>query len=174
MSCVAGIVEDGKIWMGGDSAGTTDDGLQYSCLRSKVFHNGEVLIGSVGDGRVQDLFENHEMPDIPLGLGAIWHVVTWMEVILASEQPAKEGSKLAPGCMVGVRGELFVVSENYNYVQPRQGYWAIGSAGEIALGSLYATAEDGDMSIEDRIEMALAASAEFHSTVRAPFTILSL
>jgi hypothetical protein len=65
VTAIAGIVENGKVWMGGDSAAT--DGWLRQCILAdpKVFVNKDFLIGNTGSVRIMQLLEHEFSPPTP-------------------------------------------------------------------------------------------------------------
>lgn len=73
--------------------------------------------------------------------------------------------------LVGVRGRLFEIGEDYQVGELADGYAAVGCGAEIALGALHATVDAG-MSLQTRAVAALEAAAHFSTGVRPPFTVV--
>ncbi|WP_019058154.1 hypothetical protein [Streptomyces prunicolor] len=70
--------------------------------------------------------------------------------------------------LVGVHGRLFEIHDDYQVGEPMEGYAAVGSGDDLALGALHATAELG-LKPRERLTAALRA-ADHHSTyVSAPY-----
>ncbi len=61
-----------------------------------------------------------------------------------------------------------MIDRDYQVSESADGYAAIGTGDDVALGALYATASMG-MVLEHRLEVALAASAHHIKDVRGPF-----
>ena len=56
MTCIAGLIEDGNIWIGGDSAAVT----HYRMMKradTKVFINGPFLIGFTSSYRMGQILQ---------------------------------------------------------------------------------------------------------------------
>lgn len=73
--------------------------------------------------------------------------------------------------LVGFRGRLFEVQDDYQVTESVNGYAAVGSGARIALGSLYATPH---LMPEQRIELALQAASQYDAYVRPPYLIQCL
>lgn len=69
--------------------------------------------------------------------------------------------------LVGYRGRLFVINTDFCVMQPKLNYWAHGSGGEYALGSLYSTCNTKEP--KKRITMALDAASAFSPSVAPPY-----
>lgn len=179
MTAIVGIVEEGKVWIGGDSAGVGGLSMQ---TRSdpKVFTNGEFLIGYTSSFRMGQILEHHLSSPVPYeGEAGMAYMVK--RFIPAVKQALKEhgfqqsenGQDIGGTFLVGYRGELYEIESDYQVARVQQRYHAVGCGRDLALGSLFTT-NQYDIDPEERIEIALNAAAEFSAGVRAPFTILSV
>lgn len=177
MSCVVGLVRDGCVWIGADSAATTDEGLQYICKQGKVFCKGTALIGATGSTRLMNLLELEPAPEFADDISL---VVGWMRKIVEDEGSEDEDFVLS--CLVGLDGKLFVVAVDCGVIEPMQGYWAIGSGGNFALGAMSVLVGRGKplaaviplpepLDAEFIIRTALSVSAQHCATVRPPFVV---
>src|SRR6266436_5359026 len=61
MTCIAGLADNGKIYMGGDSAATNGWGLTI-LKEPKVFRNKDFLIGCAGSARILTLLRHSFVP----------------------------------------------------------------------------------------------------------------
>jgi ATP-dependent protease HslVU (ClpYQ) peptidase subunit len=85
----------------------------------------------------------------------------------------EDGSQSFDGALlVAVRGNLFVIDEDFQVGEHADGYAAIGSGGSVALGALHAT--DGYLPHDKRVIAALKASERFCAGVRGPFITQTL
>ena len=75
--------------------------------------------------------------------------------------------------LVGVRGRLFAVYDDYQVASAADGFAAVGCGDQVALGALYATAGTG-MRPRARVRTALAAAERFSGGVRGPFVVEKL
>ena len=73
--------------------------------------------------------------------------------------------------LVGVRGRLYTIYDDYQVAQAADGFAAVGCGDQIALGALYATAGTG-LKPKARITVALRAAERFSAGVRGPFICL--
>lgn len=178
MTAIVGIVEDGKVWIGGDSAGVGGLSMQ---IRSdpKVFKNGEFVIGYTSSFRMGQILEHHLSAPLPYEgeSGMAYMVKRFIPAVKAQLrdhgfQRCSEGQDSGGTFLVGYRGELYEVEDDYQVARVQQRYHAVGCGRDLALGSLYTT-NQFEMSPKERITTALSAAAEFSAGVRAPFTIIS-
>lgn len=180
MTCIIGMEHNGKVWMGGDSAGTAGNMQQRIRADKKVFVKGEFIIGFCGSFRMGDLLKHTlELPDT-VGVTdpdkfMVNQFVDTLRNVLETEN--KNGGltghdKLVPSILVGFRGRLYNVESDYQCGRPEDGFDAVGSGSSVAVGAMH-----GSKSItspKSRILAALEASARNDAAVRPPFHVLSL
>ena len=71
--------------------------------------------------------------------------------------------------LVGYRGALYCIDEDYHVGRSALGYEAIGCGDHFALGSLASTSGNP----KARVQMALYSAALHSTSVCEPFTVLS-
>jgi len=177
MSCVVGVVQNGCVWMGGDSAATDAGGLQTVCANPKVFRRENYLVGAVGTWRLIQLLRYENLgpldpanPDISVEVWADdFAEMCRVKALLNAEGEIRDEAMV----MLGFAHKLYVVQKDFGVIVSQRGYDAIGTMAteSVALGNLWAT--EG-IAGEDRVRLALEASAEFCATVRPPFVIETL
>jgi len=178
MTAIAGIVCDGKVWIGGDSAGTNYLFKMETRTDPKVFVNGEFVFGYTSSFRMGQLLEHEFTPPTPHegDDGVAYMVKRFIPAVKATlksggYQKTSEGQDEGGTFLVGYRGTLYQVYSDYQVARVRQGYQACGCGETLILGSLPAT-DRYDISPKDRIIMALEAAEQFSAGVRGPFTVL--
>lgn len=176
MTCIAGIAQNGKVWMGGDS-GTCGEVSQVDAIPKVVKRNG-VLIGTCGDARLADLMRFClKVPRLKKDEDVDSFMASRFTAAIRKcfsdhAYPHKEYDSAYDGMMlVGIKGRLYEVDGNYALSRVADGYNAIGSGAQVALGALEVT--QGEKA-EKRLEAALRASAKYCDGVLAPFTIESV
>lgn len=180
MTCIVGFVEGNTVWMGGDAAGTNDWLHQDLYERPKVFRNDGALIGSCGSARQADLLLHVlKVPDHdPRMTIEKYMVKVFIDAVRECFKAGgvggvKEGVEQSQGhFLVGYKGSLFAIYDDYQVREPRTKYAAVGCGAQIALGALFAS--DHVAGGRDRVEIALRASERFSAGVRGPFHIEAL
>ncbi len=199
MTCIVGIAENGKVYIGGDSAGVA--GLSLS-VRSdeKVFKNGEFLFGFTTSFRMGQLLRYSFSPpergekvedDKYLVKAFIDSVRSCLKDggFAATKNSVEEGGTF----LLGYRGKLYTVESDYQVAKAADSFAAVGCGDQIAHGSLFATSPENLAALQGvpletfrmafagsvldpnrRIEMALKAAERFSAGVRGPFTILEI
>jgi len=177
MTCIVGLVDNGDVWMGADSAAARDWELRHRS-DPKVFRNGPFLLGFTTSFRMGQLLRFAFKPPAPPRRGNLdrFLATTWIDAVrkcLTSGGFAKKKDAVESGgeFLVGVSGHLFIVYCDYQIGESRDRMDAVGCGSDLALGALFATA---GMRPRQRIRIALEAAEHFSSGVIRPFKILSL
>lgn len=174
MTCIVGLVEDGKVYIGADSAAA--DGWEVrATLLPKVFRNGELIIGYTTSFRMGQILEHHfAVRSIEEGESLQAYMVKGVaeaaRECLKSHGFSKVDSNQESGgqFLIGFRGRLFLMDSDFQVNEFADGMEAIGAGRQYALGVLKVLQGDA----HSRIMAALEASAYFCKGVLAPFTIL--
>lgn len=180
MTCIVGLEKNGKVWMGGDSAGTSMNMNQRIRADKKVFIKGEFIIGFCGSFRMGDLLKHaFNIPGtedvVDSDSFMVNQFVDSLRDLLETENK-KAGlagnDRLVPSILVGFRGRLYNVEGDYQCGRPEDGYDSVGSGSSVAVGSMYASRHV--TSARKRIESSLKAASRNDAAVRPPFHILNL
>lgn len=178
MTCIVGLVENGVVYIGGDSAGT--DGWLSQTIRadSKVFRNGDFLFGFSGSFRMGQLLRfsfkaPYHRPEVETYEYMCTSFVDEVRKTLRDGGFARNESGEERGgfFLVGYRGRLFKIEWDYQVGESVDGYASVGIGADLALGALFVTSGTEPT---QRITKALEASAYHNAGVRAPFVVLSV
>jgi hypothetical protein len=147
MTVIAGLVHDGRVTMGGDPAGARQL-LRYT-FTPPTIEPGECL--------------------------ERYMATTFVDAVrfcLKAGGWAKKDSEHETGgqFLVGIRGRLFRIEDDYQVGEALDGYNAVGCGDDVVKGALFATAGRPPA---ERIRTALEAAERWNNGVRGPFTILS-
>lgn len=176
MTCIVGIEHDGNVTIGGDSAAV--EGMRITTrLDPKVFRVGPYLIGFTDSFRLGQLLRFAlDVPEQSSTVSDFEHLCTvFVDAVrgclrdggVAREEHGEETGGLF---LVGYRGALYCVENDYHVGRAAIGYESIGCGSEFALGSL-ATSTG---SPRRRVLRALEAAALHSSGVCPPYTIESI
>lgn len=182
MTCIIGLVDKDRIYMGGDSAGSNGYGIRTTA-DPKVFINRNFIFGFTSSFRMGQLLHyNFTPPERVLGRPLYQYMIT--DFINSVREVFKDsgfittdhGQELGGTFLVGTEGRLFRIEDSLQVLEMSIGYDACGCGEDYALGSLYSTnnIEEYKMEPQHRIITALNAAQEFSAGVRAPFNILHL
>ena len=174
MTCIVGVVENNKVYIGGDSAGIAGYNLTVR-KDKKVFRNGDFIVGGTSSFRmIQLLRYAFEPPHYDENTDLEKYMATTFvdsvrERFKRGGYAQVESQQESGGhFLIGFRGWLFRVEADYQVGEALSSYDAVGCGADIALGCLYATP---DMQSHKRIELALRAAEAHNAGVRAPFSI---
>lgn len=151
MTAIAGFCDQGKVWIGADSAAVAGLDLMVRA-DSKVFRNGEFLFGFTSSFRMGQLLRYKLQPPKQHDLDTYAFMVTVF--VDAVRECLKAG--------------LFYVGADYQVAESMDGYDACGCGQAIILGALFATK---GMEPHARMKVALEAAERHSAGVRGPFPI---
>lgn len=180
MTCIVGLVDNGAVYMGADSAGV--DGRRMTmAIRNdrKVFRNGAFVMGFTSSFRMGQLLAfSLALPSPREGDDLLAFMVR--DFVAATRQLLKDGGYATNNSgretggefLVGFRGRLFRIFDDFQVAESTKPYDACGCGDLIALGSLYSTPNLTDPT--QRVTEALSAAETFSAGVRGPFFIEKL
>jgi len=187
MTCIVGLIENGIVYMGGDSAACDDSSLNI-IKGLKVFKKDEFLFGISGNPRMSDILRyNFEIPVIMdkdqdiLEYMHQYFIPELKECLSGNGVLIKQNEVVSSDSwvMIGYQGRLFVLQSHFHLSESLLNYDALGSGMDAALGCLYGLEDLMNsewivkMGPEEKLILALQASERFNCNVRRPFTILS-
>lgn len=178
MTAIVGLVDNGIVYMGADSAGVA--GLSLNIRQDeKVFYNGPFLMGGTTSFRMIQLLRYKFVPPIQKKNqdDMKYMVADFIDAVrkcfaqngfgdMQDKSSNKGGSFL-----VGYKGKIYYVGSDFQIGYSLQPYNAVGCGAEIALGALHST-KDLIKDPQKRVELALEAAAAHSAGVSAPFVIL--
>lgn len=174
MTCIVALAQNGALWMGADSAGVGNYRLQIR-RDPKIYRVGDMLIGFTTSFRMGQLLGYrltlpHHRED--------WSVEKYMHIefidavrnVLKSGgySRTKDGTEEAGTFLVGYRGRIFQICDDYQIAETEAGFDAVGSGIDVALGSLHTSV---GLQPQERVTLALEAAARFNAGVHAPFIV---
>jgi ATP-dependent protease HslVU (ClpYQ) peptidase subunit len=177
MTAIVGIAHNGTVHIGGDSAGVAGY-VVHPRADTKVFTTGLYAFGFTTSFRMGQLIRwAWTPPEPPAGDLDRFMATTFVDgvrdCLKAGGWASKENERESGGVfLVGVAGRLFFVDSDYQIGESAQGYDAVGSGDELALGALYATARTR-LSPRSRLQVALEAAERFNGNVQGPFAYVS-
>lgn len=182
MTCIVGLVDRGKVWIGGDTGASMLDGSQrQSWKNSKVFIKENFLFGYAGDFRFGQLLEYafEPPPKVENQTDLRYLVTTFTDSLITTLQNSKfllEDKNSLPesnGFLLGYNGVLYEFQEDFAWGIPSSNYSALGSGSPYALGVLHAL-YGSNQGAKTIITKALTASSVFCGSVLEPFIIESI
>lgn len=174
MTCIVGIVAGNRVIIAGDSAAVDHRNVVSVRFDRKVFRLGDLVMGFTTSFRMGQLLAFGFTPPAPrAGQDEFAYLAT--DFIEAVRQRFRDGGftqikdarEEGGQFLVGTRGRLFEIDTDFQLGEPTCGFASVGSAYQVALGSLHATREW--LAPEVRLLEALGAAMLFNACVRAPF-----
>lgn len=183
MTCIVGLVQGRKMYMGADSLATS---YYNSIVREdkKLFRKNGYLVGVAGSVRIKQVIQ-HNMPtacssekDSDL-----------LEFMATSFVDSLRGSLHNGGCLevidgveslkdsqilVGLNGKLFSVLQDFQIEVVGYNFISIGSGSTEANSSLWTMQRLKNISPLTRIKTAIECSSEFNASVSPPIHTLSM
>ena len=179
MTCIVGYVEQGKVYIGGDSAGVSGWDLRVR-KDEKVFVKGDMVFGFTSSFRMGQILRYClNIPKQEEGKNDFEYLCTvFMDELIKSFKDkgyAKvENNEIQGGdFLLGYKGHLYEVHSDFQVAEIQSKYASCGCGESYALGSLKIL-EDTDVAPEHKVLQALETAEYFSAGVSAPFTIVSI
>lgn len=186
MTVIAGCVEkrSGKVWIGGDSAGTDDSGAMLQAIHTepKVFtvpNRGasRMLIGFTTSWRMGQLLRYKlTLPEHPPDMDDHAYLcVRFADTartlfrengIVYRDHDRDYGGQF----LIGYRSRLYCFQSDFAVSERAEGYDAVGCGQAFALGAMHASDLDG----KARVMVGLRAAECFSAGVAGPFVVKSI
>lgn len=179
MTAIVAIIDKGKVYMGGDSAGV--GGYHITTRKDpKVFINGDFIFGFTSSFRMGQLLQySFNPPEQSRSLDDRTFIYT--DFINSVRECFSSGGYMEVSSnresggnfLVGYKGTLYNIDDDFQIGIPYHPFDAVGCGFDLCLGSLYSTRKM-NLKPEEKITMALEAAQEFSAGVRGPFVIEGL
>lgn len=177
MTCIVGIEHNGKVLIGGDSAGVAGYSLTIRA-DEKVFTTcGTYAFGFTSSFRMGQLLRYKLTPppfveDLDLDAFMATNFIDSVRTVLRDGgfTETHDGAQYGGTFLVGVRGRLYYVGGDFQVGRSTVGYNAVGCGHELALGALYASS--AVKSARKRAQTALEAATQFSAGVAGPFNFV--
>ena len=175
MTCIVGLVEDGKVYIGADSCSV--DGWETRVLRvAKVFRLGEFIIGYTTSFRMGQILQHHLSiePKQENEPDEAYLVRVFIEAarkclkdfgFTTVDKNVESGGVF----LVGYRQRLYRVSSDFQITEFEERLDAVGRGREYALGAMLALR---DVTPVDRIQQALSITGHLCGVVMGPYQVL--
>jgi ATP-dependent protease HslVU (ClpYQ) peptidase subunit len=177
MTCVVGLVSGDRVHIGVDSAAISGWTRRATNLK-KVFRRGPFLIGYTTSFRMGQLLE-HQL-DVPPQTEDQSEMAFMVGVFVESTRrllkergfaKIEANSESGGQFLVGYRGKLYSIESDFQVGEMSDGFDAIGSGAEVALGAMKAL--EG-LKPAPRIRRALEIASHFNMGVSPPYHVKSL
>lgn len=180
MTCIVGYVEEGKVYIGGDSAGVAG----YHVVQradEKVFKKGEMIFGFTTSFRMGQIIRYcFEPPDHDPRVETDKYLCNDFvsELIKCYKKNGynrkdKDGQTRGGTFLMGYKGNLYTISGDFQVGKPLDDFDSCGCGMEYALGSLNILNKT-NMDPTEKVKWALSAAEKFSGGVLRPFNIVSV
>lgn len=177
MTCIIGLEENGRAWIGADSSAI--GGYENRPTETnKVFKNRGYTIGYTTSFRMGQLLKySVSYPDIPENLTEEFMVNEFVEPIRKIFKDfgflkVSNNEESGGDFLVGVKNKIFHISSDFQVQRYIDGIYAIGAGSSYALGSMEALKEY--LIPEKRILTSLEITSKFSIAVSGPYKILEV
>lgn len=177
MTCVIGYQTDDGIWIGADSAGSTEYGAQTIRADTKVFYHGPMLFGFCGSYRMGQLLRyNLELSPHPKGMDdyeyMVRHFIEDVRDVLHDGGFTKIKNNVEMGgfFIVAYKDGLYQIEDDFQVGVNTRDYVCIGSGEEYAYGAMAVLTETTEDPVKV-IKRALKVSADNNAFVAPPFLV---
>ena len=178
MTCIIGLVENGEVYLGADSAAVSGSEIRTSIIK-KVFRRGEFLFAYTSSFRMGQLLQHQLVLDeLPMNyLVTMDYMVNQFIENVRDLFKSKGYSKIenneeyAGNFLIGVHGRLFHIWSDFQ-VSEFLDYTADGSGKQFALGAMEAL-KTVIKTPEERIIEAIKIAEKFTTTVSLPAIVVS-
>ena len=161
MTCIAGLVSDGKVYMCSDR-GVSDNDSIVAMATPKISRipigDNNILIGYAGSGGMGQLVSLMDMPPL-IDDTLKWLRTKFAPTIISARENMAGKSEDESSLLIAIHNTLYEMDTS-DYSAYRVEYSAIGSGGPLALGSLYTTRtwSSGKRRVEEAVSAAIAHS----------------
>jgi ATP-dependent protease HslVU (ClpYQ) peptidase subunit len=173
MTCIIGLAENNKVYLGGDSAAAGDWSLRVSNTK-KVFRVGPFLIGYTTSFRMGQILQYQvDFPEAPI-YDEKYMVTKFIEAVRLKFKELgysmiQNNQESGGEFIVGVQGVIYTIEGDFQVNHYRDHFDAVGIGYPFALGAMRALE---NISPVDRIMKSLEITAQFAKGVLEPFTVL--
>lgn len=179
MTCIVGLVDEGKVYIGADSAAIEGQLIRITSL-PKVFRVQDFVIGYTTSFRMGQMLQcglvlpEHVESEKSTTEFMLMDFIDAVRACFKKGGFAKVENNVETGgtFLVGYDGRLFRIDSDFAITEPADRFEACGCGEEFALGAMKAL--EGISIPRKRIRKALEITAYFCNGVAAPLHILDV
>lgn len=182
MTCIIGYIENGKAFVGGDSAGVAGLGLTIR-KDPKVFKVGNrFVIGFTSSFRMgQLLMTNKFCPSEQTSSQSDYQymITSFVDCVIElfknNGYLSKDKEVISGGLfIVAYKNKVYYVSADFQVGEPEDNFICIGCGDEIASGAMNILKDINTLSPKEKIIKALESASRFSVGVHAPYNVIEL
>lgn len=176
MTCIIGYVDNGCVYIGGDSAASDESDIDVR-KESKVFRNGDMGFGYSGSFRMGQLLRYSLRIPVQKNKTPILRYLC-TTFVNAVRKCFKENKYIPDpkedwAFIIGYRGHLYQIYDDFHVAEVNTPYDACGGGKAYALGAMNILHKQ-KLKPKTKIRRALKATAIHAVGVRGPFKIISI
>lgn len=172
MTCIVTYKKSGKVFMGADSNGTNGYNV-FSRKDDKIFEKNRMVFGFTSSYRMGQLLKwKLDIPKHPVKMGVDSYINTLfldavIECLESGGYSTIEGNRKSSGVfLVGYRGRVFNIGDDFSIAESADKFEAIGSGAEVAKGSMSALLKySKGISPQKLLTLALKSASEHVESV---------
>lgn len=181
MTCIIGYVDEGVVYIGGDSASVS--GLDMMVREdSKVFRKGKMIFGFAGSFRMGQLLRyslkipNQTSEQSDFGYLCTSFISAVKNCFKDNEYSPIKDSVPSGGCfLLGYQGKLYQIHSDFQVSETSSKFDTCGCGEDYAKGAMEVLdKQDLGLTAKTKIFKALAVAEKFSIGVSGPFNIISL
>ena len=179
MTCIIGLVKDGKVYIGGDSAGVSSN--DYHIRKDKkVFQKDNMVFGFTSSFRMGQILQyNFDIPyHDPRKSDFDYLCSTFIDKLIETFKSKgyatiKDNEVWGGTFIVGYNNNVYMVHNDFQVVEVARPFVACGCGKDYALGALEILVEK-DYEPENVIRKALDVVSRHSNAVWPPYHIVTL
>lgn len=179
MTAIVGLVENGNVYLGGDSYASNGNSI-FPRADRKLFVKGPYAIGFAGSFRAGQILRHQVSLPLPTTEETDLHSFMVRRFIPAVRRGLRsEGFEQTEDStvrlLIGVNGRLFCMEPDFQVAESAEPFAAIGSGYDLARASLHTSFElCSILPARHRLEAALRVTSSYCSGVGPPFHFVSV
>lgn len=177
MTCIVGFINKDTVYMGGDSSGVADNEVKVR-KDPKVFKVGPFVIGFCGSYRLGQLLRSSKFiipKQKPTQIDEDYMITEFVDAVKSLFTNSDAIFDNNSGFLVGYRGKLYGVYDDYQIEEVVGNYNAMGAGEQYAKGALD-TLElfETDLKPEEIVGYSLQTSEKFCPAVLGPMILVKM
>ena len=171
MTCIAGIIKDGKVYLAGER-GASEGNYIVAVDRPKIWKNGPYVFGFAGTFDAQIIQHNFNPPTPEGNLDKFMHTKFLKSLKSFYNEWEIGGKDSEMSLLIGIKGKLYEhEADGLTMISYDKDYIVIGSGADYAMGSLHATRNHKDP--KRRLALALDAACELSTSCIGPVDFIN-
>lgn len=171
MTCIAGIMKDGKVYLAGER-GASEGNYIVPIDKPKIWKSGPYIFGYAGTFDSQIIQYNFNPPAPEGNLDKFMHTKFLKSLKSFYNEWDMGGKDSEVSIIIGIKGRLYEHdADTLTLISYDRDYLAIGSGADYALGSLHATRNHKDP--KRRLALALDAACILSTSCIGPIDFLN-